>query len=159
MGVDVPVWGNWTTAQLLHVRKSHTLEMSPIQSFIFSQANAEWCKFWASFLIEEWETFPPEKAISGHEWTWKRGEGQDWESFWDLGSFPVLLIQPRLKVTIYWDPHLPMYPPVPRAAGPSSPLSLSLKGQGSWENPAKWELKMTKQLIRSEVTRMRNKSH
>lgn len=113
-------------------------------------------------LIPDWgvrDLSPQRKQFQDMSEPEKRGEGQDWGSFWFLGAFPVLLIQPRLKVSNYWDPHLPMYPPVPRAAGPSSPLSLSLKGQGSWENPAKWELKMTKQLIRSEVTRMRNKSH
>lgn len=50
-------------------------------------------------------------------------------------------------------------PQRPRAWLLFEPLSKKAGGGGELENPAKSELKMTKQLIRSEVTRKRNKSH
>lgn len=108
--------GNWTTAQLLCVRKSHTFESPPVQSAIFFPAN----KFWASFLMEEWEISPPRQSTF-RTWVNQRREVEgrtgdhpriwvsSWSSWFSQGS----------KVTIYSHAHLPVVSPKPsEAQGP-----------------------------------------
>lgn len=113
---------------------------------------------WVPSVIPNWEVgISSPKESNFRTWV-NQGEMEGWTgdhsgtwlpswSWFSQGS-KVLSLPALCRVPLaLWAPR------------PHSPLSLYLKGQGSWENPAKWELKMMKQLIRSEMTRMRNKSH